>query len=172
MHLAKKWQWGRTLANFSEDRWAARTTFWRDSEWWSYQPRGGSFYGARPIRARVLSPIAAGHHHDLAIIHKPIVGQGFGNLLFHSLLLQAALGLQAPPMLNGGAQFVERCMEIFYARAHVFVCDVLVGNVVNGSLQHSQLARTHFPFVVPFMFHNAPHVVAGLRANIADMAAR
>ena len=52
MHLVSKWRWGGTLANFSQDRWAARTTFWRDSEWWSYQPRGGSSYGARPIRAR------------------------------------------------------------------------------------------------------------------------
>jgi hypothetical protein len=52
MHLTNKWRWAESLANMDSDRWAARTTFWRDSDWWSYQPRGSSSYGARPIRAR------------------------------------------------------------------------------------------------------------------------
>ena len=52
MHLVNKWRWAGALANMGGERWAARTTFWRDSEWWSYQPRGGSSYGARPFRPR------------------------------------------------------------------------------------------------------------------------
>ena len=52
MHLESKWRWAGSLANMSAERWAARTTFWRDSDWWSYQPRGSSSYGARPIRSR------------------------------------------------------------------------------------------------------------------------
>jgi hypothetical protein len=52
MHLESKWRWAGQLANMDPERWAARTTFWRDSDWWCYQPRGGSSYGSRPIRAR------------------------------------------------------------------------------------------------------------------------
>ena len=52
MHMQAKWRWAQELATMGSERWAARTTFWRDSAWWAYQPRGGSSYGARPMRAR------------------------------------------------------------------------------------------------------------------------
>ena len=44
--------WAGKVARMFSDRLAHRATFWRDLEWWSWQPRGGSSYGARPIRAR------------------------------------------------------------------------------------------------------------------------
>ena len=50
--LSNKWKWAGELSRMSLERWASRTTFWRDSKWWSFQPRGGSSYGARPMRAR------------------------------------------------------------------------------------------------------------------------
>ena len=51
-HLAEKWMWAGNVATMDEQRWALRTTTWRDSEWWSEQARGSAGYGIRPYRAR------------------------------------------------------------------------------------------------------------------------
>ena len=50
MHM--KWHWAGKLWRMEEERLAKRSTFWRDSEWWSFQLRGASAYGVRPMRAR------------------------------------------------------------------------------------------------------------------------
>ena len=52
MHLSLKWRWAGFIANTESNRWAKRVTEWRDSDWWSVQPRGAASYGVRPIRAR------------------------------------------------------------------------------------------------------------------------
>ena len=50
--LRKKWAWGGSVMRMSSERLALRATCWRDSKWWSLQPRGSSAYGVRPMRAR------------------------------------------------------------------------------------------------------------------------
>ena len=52
MHLDANWSWGCKPANYSDERWSKRMTFWRDSEWSSYQEKVAAAYGVRPIRAR------------------------------------------------------------------------------------------------------------------------
>ena len=47
-----KWRWAGKLSGMHHERLARKVTFWRDSEWWSYQTRGASAYGTRPMRAR------------------------------------------------------------------------------------------------------------------------
>ena len=50
--LHMKWRWAGRLVRMTSERLAKRSTFWRDSEWWQFQPQGGSAYGVRPFRAR------------------------------------------------------------------------------------------------------------------------
>ena len=59
-HLATKWTWAGHISRMGASRWARRLTEWRDSAWWSDQPRGGSAYcqidgrayATRPVRSR------------------------------------------------------------------------------------------------------------------------
>ena len=39
-YLRAKWRWAGKVANMSTDRWARRTTEWRDNAWWKEQSRG------------------------------------------------------------------------------------------------------------------------------------
>ena len=50
--LRRKWVWAGKLVRAEPERLARRCTVWRDSEWWTQQPRGASAYGARPMRAK------------------------------------------------------------------------------------------------------------------------
>ena len=44
--LSAKWQWAGKVMNMQADRWASRTTLWRDSSWCSAQ-------SSRPLRTRL-----------------------------------------------------------------------------------------------------------------------